>query len=52
MVLDVYEHAYMIDYGIDRAKYLDAFVNNLDWGVVNKRLATARKHPAGGDSTV
>jgi len=52
LVLDVYEHAYMIDYGIDRAKYLDAFVNNLDWGAVNKRLSTARKHPAGLDSTV
>jgi len=52
LVLDVYEHAYMIDYGIDRAKYLDAFVHNLEWGVVNKRLATARKHPAGAESTV
>ncbi len=51
LVLDVYEHAYMIDYGIDRAKYLDAFVNNLDWGVVGKRLATARKHPSGAEST-
>jgi superoxide dismutase, Fe-Mn family len=44
LVLDVYEHAYMIDYGIDRAKYLDAFVNNLDWDVVAKRFAAARKH--------
>ena len=31
LVLDVYEHAYMVDYGIDRAKYLDAFAKNLDW---------------------
>ncbi|HEY9869095.1 MAG TPA: Fe-Mn family superoxide dismutase [Candidatus Obscuribacterales bacterium] len=52
VVLDVYEHAYMIDYGIDRAKYLDAFVNNLDWDVVGKRLATARKHHAGPESTL
>lgn len=52
LVLDVYEHAYMIDYGTDRAKYLDAFVNNLDWGVVNKRLALASKHPAGDVSTL
>lgn len=52
VVLDVYEHAYMIDYGIDRAKYLDAFVNNLDWDVVGKRLATALKHHAGPESTL
>jgi Fe-Mn family superoxide dismutase len=52
LVLDVYEHAYMIDYGIDRAKYLDAFVNNLDWDVCAKRFAGARKHSGGPDSTV
>lgn len=52
MVLDVYEHAYMIDYGIDRAKYLDAFFNNLDWDVVAKRFAKTQKHPTGWDSTV
>ncbi len=52
MVLDVYEHAYMIDYGIDRAKYLDAFFNNLDWDVVAKRFAKTQKHPTGLDSTV
>jgi Fe-Mn family superoxide dismutase len=51
LVLDVYEHAYMIDYGIDRGKYLDAFVNNLDWDVVEKRLSFARKHPILHEST-
>jgi len=51
LVLDVYEHAYMIDWGTDRAKYLDAFAKNLDWDVVGKRLAMARKHPVGADST-
>ncbi len=39
LVLDVYEHAYMIDFGINRAKYLDVFMENIDWDVVNKRLA-------------
>jgi superoxide dismutase, Fe-Mn family len=51
LVLDVYEHAYMIDYGIDRAKYLDAFVKNINWDVVSKRLALTRKPPSGLDST-
>jgi len=52
LVLDVYEHAYMIDYGIDRPKYLEAFAKNLDWQVVAKRLAATRKLVSGADSTV
>lgn len=41
LVLDVYEHAYFIDFGIDRAKYLDAFFANIDWNEINRRLGTA-----------
>ena len=35
VALDVYEHAYFLDYQTDRASYIDAFLENLDWGVVN-----------------
>ena len=35
VALDVYEHAYFLDYQTDRGSYIDAFFNNLDWGVVN-----------------
>jgi len=35
VALDVYEHAYFIDYGTDRASYIDAFFNNLDWTTIN-----------------
>ena len=35
VALDVYEHAYFLDYQTDRAAYIDAFFNNLDWTVVN-----------------
>src|SRR5205809_1693157 len=35
VALDVYEHAYFLDYQTDRASYIDAFLNNLDWDVVN-----------------
>ena len=35
VALDVYEHAYFIDYGTDRSSYIDAFFNNLDYDVVN-----------------
>jgi len=35
VALDVYEHAYFLDYRTDRASYIDAFFGNLDWAVVN-----------------
>jgi superoxide dismutase, Fe-Mn family len=35
VALDVYEHAYFIDFGTDRATYIDTFFNNLDYDVVN-----------------
>ena len=37
LVLDVYEHAYYVDYGPKRAPYIDAFFENINWDVVNKR---------------
>ena len=39
VALDVYEHAYFLDYQTDRASYIDAFVANLDWGVINDWIA-------------
>src|SRR5437763_9253590 len=35
VALDVYEHAYFIDFGTDRGAYIDAFFNNVDYDVVN-----------------
>jgi superoxide dismutase, Fe-Mn family len=35
VALDVYEHAYFLDYQTDRASYIEAFFANLDWEVVN-----------------
>lgn len=39
--LDVYEHAYFIDFGRNRGKYIDAFLNVIDWDAVNANLKTA-----------
>jgi Fe-Mn family superoxide dismutase len=36
VALDVYEHSYFLDYRTDRGSYIDAFFDNLDWGVVNE----------------
>jgi len=38
MVLDVFEHAYYIDYKNDRAKFVENFWNIVNWDTVNKRL--------------
>jgi Fe-Mn family superoxide dismutase len=38
MVLDVFEHAYYIDYKNDRAKFVEAFWNIVNWDEVNRRL--------------
>lgn len=41
IALDVYEHAYWFDFGRARAKYIEAFFNNLDWDVVAGNLDRA-----------
>lgn len=38
VVMDVWEHAYMVDYGIKRAPYMDAFFKNIDWDIANQRF--------------
>lgn len=38
LALDTYEHAYFIDYGVNRASYIDAFLDNLDWEEVEKNF--------------
>lgn len=43
MVLDVWEHAYYLDYRNDRAKFIDAFWNIVNWDEIGKRLAAAEK---------
>ncbi len=38
LVMDVFEHAFMVDYGLKRASYIEAFFNNINWDVVESRL--------------
>jgi len=38
LILDVFEHAFMIDYGLKRADYITSFFKNINWGAVEKRL--------------
>lgn len=43
VVIDMYEHAYAIDYGAGAAAYVDAVFNNLDWSVIDARYQRALK---------
>ncbi len=38
LVMDVFEHAYITDYGLKRGDYIDAFMKAVDWEVVNQRF--------------
>jgi len=43
LALDCWEHAFMIDYGTDKASYLKAFFENINWEVINKRFEEISK---------
>ena len=38
LVMDVYEHAYVIDYGVKRPPYIEAFMKNVNWNACTERL--------------
>ena len=38
LILDVFEHAFMIDYGLKRADYIEAFFKNIDWKAASARM--------------
>jgi Fe-Mn family superoxide dismutase len=43
LALDMYEHAYHIDFGANAKAYVDAFVRNIDWQAVEERYEDASK---------
>lgn len=42
LAMDVYEHAYFLDFKADRGSYIDAYLKCIDWDAVNQRLASSR----------
>jgi superoxide dismutase, Fe-Mn family len=38
LIMDVFEHAFIIDYGLKRADYVAAFFKNINWDAVEKRI--------------
>lgn len=38
LIMDVFEHAFMLDYGLKRADYINAFFNAIDWDAIERRM--------------
>lgn len=38
LVMDVFEHAYMVDYGLKKADYIGAFFKNINWNAAEARI--------------
>lgn len=43
LVLDVFEHAFLLDYGLDRGEYIAAFMKNVDWEIASERYDAAHQ---------
>ena len=43
LIMDMFEHAFIRDFGTDRGKYMDAFFDAVDWDKAEKRLREGRK---------
>ncbi len=43
LIMDVFEHAFMMDYGLKRADYVEAFFRTINWSVVASRFDSASK---------
>jgi Fe-Mn family superoxide dismutase len=43
LVLDSWEHAFMVDYGIKRPDYINAFLDNIKWSEVSRRFSGVKR---------
>lgn len=39
LIMDVFEHAFILDYGMKRLEYIESFMKAIDWEIVGKRLS-------------
>jgi Fe-Mn family superoxide dismutase len=42
LIMDVFEHAYITQFSLDRSKYIDLFFQSIDWSVVNQRWRSSQ----------
>ena len=50
LVLDMYEHAYHLEFGANATAYVEAFMRLIDWTIVSERLARATAGHRPGDA--
>jgi len=43
LIMDVFEHAFMLDYGLKKADYIESFFKNIDWSAVESRMEVINK---------
>ncbi len=43
LIMDVFEHAFMLDYGLKKADYIEAFFKNIDWHSAEARMAVGKE---------
>jgi len=43
LIMDVFEHAFMLDYGLKRTDYIEAFFQNINWAAAESRLMPAKE---------
>lgn len=43
LVLDVFEHAFLLDYGMNRGEYIKAFMKNVNWKIISERYDAANQ---------
>ncbi len=43
LIMDVFEHAFLTDYGLKRADYIEAFIRAIDWKTVGARFQAASR---------
>jgi Fe-Mn family superoxide dismutase len=42
LIMDVFEHAYITQFGLDRNKYVEVFFDNINWNTVSSRFKSSR----------
>ena len=52
LVMDVWEHAYLLDFKTERPKYIEAFFSNIDWSAVESRLSLRGTRASGASGTL
>lgn len=43
LIMDMWEHAFMIDYGLKKPDYMEAFIKSVDWEVAEGRFESAKR---------